>query len=85
MVSLHWHQLKRHDPNIPQSARSWSQIILKQFWKMVWQFWQARNDAVHNSSITQSDHYLRAEVTKKFNKAYISYLKETSTGVKNLV
>jgi len=45
---------------------------------MVWQFWQARNDAVHNSSIiTQSsDQYdlSRTEVTKEFQQGILYLL-----------
>jgi len=68
MVSLHWHQFKIHDPNIPWIVWCWSQVILNEFWKMAGQLRQAQNDAIQNSRITQSYQYLRAEVTKEFKK-----------------
>jgi len=68
MVSLQWHQLEKPDPNIPQAARNWIQLILKQFWKMAWQLWQTRNDTIHNLSIMQSKQCLRGEVTKEFQQ-----------------
>jgi len=68
MVSLKWCLLERHDPIIPRGVRNWRYLILKQFWKMAWQLWQARNDTIHNLSITQSKQHLRGKVTREFQQ-----------------
>jgi len=68
MVSLQWCLLERPDPAIPRGVRNWHYLILKKFWTMAWQLWQARNEAVHNSSIMQSKLHLRSKVTREFQQ-----------------
>jgi len=68
MVSLHWWLMVKQDLTIPRGIQNWSYFILKQFWKMAWQLWQARNDAIHNSSTTQTEYHLRGKVTREFKQ-----------------